>query len=149
MPGLCGTGAIILLREVRSMTYDHSCFACGENNPIGLKLKFREEEGSMRTEFVPREVHQGYPGLMHGGLASTILDEAMSRAINVLGIIAVTARLEVRFRLGVPLNTPLQAEGRIIRRKGPLIDTEGRITLADGRTAVEATARFMINKQVG
>lgn len=126
------------------LSYDHMCFGCGDKNPYGLKLRFEEEGEKIIASFRPSEFYQGYPGFMHGGIASTILDEVMSRCLNVLGHLAVTGRLEVRFRKKVPINQTLQCEGWIVKQKGPAVDTEGRIILADGSTAIEAKARFMI-----
>jgi acyl-coenzyme A thioesterase PaaI-like protein len=81
---------------------------------------------------------------MHGGITSTILDEVMSRCINVLGYIAVTARLEVRFRESIPLHTPVTFEAWIVNRKRNLVDTEARALLSDGKVVAEAQGRFMI-----
>ena len=51
------------------------CFVCGIENPIGLKLSFyTDDEGRCITRFQPRPEHQGYPGQLHGGIISTLLD---------------------------------------------------------------------------
>lgn len=126
------------------ISYDHMCFGCGEKNPYGLKLKFEQEGEKISTTFHPSEFYQGYPGVMHGGITSTILDETMSRCLNVLGHLAVTGRLEMRFRKKVPTNNTLKCEGWIIKRRGTIVDTEGRIILEDGSVAAEANARFII-----
>jgi len=119
------------------------CFACGENNPQGLKLKFRQEGDKICTTFVPAETYQGYPGVLHGGITSTILDDIMSRCVNTLGLTGMTARLEVRFRQSIPIKKPLYVEAWVTKRKGPLVETEARVYLEDGQVAAEATARFM------
>ncbi|MCR4441654.1 MAG: PaaI family thioesterase [Peptococcaceae bacterium] len=124
--------------------YNHHCFGCGELNPQGLKLKFFKDGETLYTTFVPGEVHQGYPGIMHGGITSTILDEVMSRSISALGLLAFTARLEVRFRSNVPLHRPVRFEAWITGRKSKVIDTEARAVLDDGQVAAEAKARFMV-----
>lgn len=124
-------------------TYYHKCFGCGEQNPQGLKLKFHQDGEIMRAIFIPQEVHQGYPGLIHGGITSTLLDEVMSWSIHAQGITAVTGRLEIRFREGIPIGQPITLEGWIVKNKGPVYDTEGRIILANGKIAAEAKARFM------
>ena len=54
--------------------------------------------------FTPEDIHQSYPGRLHGGIASTILDEAIGRAIlmkddNIWG---VTLELNVKFKKPVP-----------------------------------------------
>lgn len=124
--------------------YNHKCFGCGELNPKGLKLKFHLEGDTVYTVFTPNDCYEGYPGIMHGGITSTILDEVMSNAIVAIGLRAFTGKLEVRFRHNVPINQPIRAEGRITARRGRVIDTEGCIILENGEIAAESTARFMV-----
>lgn len=126
------------------LSYDQGCFACGEKNPQGLKLKFTYEQEVVKTTFVPTEIHQGYPGVMHGGLVSTILDEIMSWALQFQGFVGYTARLEVRFRKNVPLEQPLHFESRIIGKRGSLIDTEAKALSPEGEVMAEAKGRFMV-----
>ncbi|MDD2400925.1 MAG: PaaI family thioesterase [Clostridia bacterium] len=129
------------------LNYDHFCFGCGEKNPKGLKLKFRQEGDIVRTTFVPDETHQGYPGIIHGGITSTIFDEVMSTCINMLGEFAVTARLEVRFKNKIHIKKPIEFEAKIVKRKGRVIDVEARAFLEGGKTAAEAKGRFIIIKE--
>jgi acyl-coenzyme A thioesterase PaaI-like protein len=124
--------------------YNHHCFGCGELNPQSLKLKFKQSEEGVYTIFTPEDYHQGYPGILHGGITSTLLDEVMSNCIVALGFRAVTARLEIRFRQSIPLYRPIRIEARITGRKRRVVDTQGQVLLDDGKLAAEATARFMI-----
>ncbi|MGI6226816.1 MAG: PaaI family thioesterase [Peptococcales bacterium] len=124
--------------------YDHMCFACGEKNPKGLHLKFSIEDNKVKTLFIPEKEHEGYPGVMHGGLITTILDEVMARSINILGYHGVTARLEVRFREPVPIGNKISFESTIINARKKLVDLEAKAYLPNGKVAVEASARFMI-----
>ena len=119
------------------------CFACGENNPQGLKLKFEQKGDKTCTTFIPAEIYQGYPGMLHGGITSTILDDIMSKCVNTLGLAGVTARLEVRFRQSIPIGKPLYVEAWVTKKKGHLVETEARAYLEDGEPAAEATGRFM------
>ena len=127
-----------------TFNYNHNCFCCGERNVRGLQLKFIKEGDFVRTTFIPTGIYEGYPGIMHGGITSTILDEIMSQCLNSLGLIGFTARLEVRFRHHVPLDQPVHFEARIVRRKSSLVETSGSAFLADGSIAAEATGRFML-----
>lgn len=125
--------------------YNHHCFACGELNPQGLKLKFQQEGDVLYTYFTPSSLYQGYPGVMHGGLTCTLLDDVMSNCITVkLNLRAMTARLEVRFRHGIPIDRPVRVEAWISGEKSRAVDTQGRVILDNGQVAAEATARFMI-----
>ena len=74
------------------------CFGCGMNNPIGLKLKFTRDEDMLRTEFTPDKTHQGWPGLLHGGILGCLLDEVMSNAAYATGNTCLTASVNIRLR---------------------------------------------------
>ena len=108
-----------------------------------MKLQFEQKGDKTCTTYVPPATFQGYPGLLHGGITSTILDDIMSRCVNTLGVAGMTARLEVRFRRSIPIGKPLCAEAWITRKKGSLVETEARVYLENGELAAEAAARFM------
>lgn len=127
-----------------NINYEHNCFVCGEKNPQGLKLKFGLDGDKVTTVFVPTETYQGWPGILHGGITSTILDEVMSQCIHNLGLVGFTARLEVRFRDSIPLHKPVRFEAWIIRRKGALVELESRAVLEDGTIGAEGKSKFMI-----
>ena len=80
-------------------SHDH-CMVCGsrDNNPDSLELAFSQhQDGSVRAPFVVSQKHQGYTGLLHGGMTSTLLDAAMTHCLLMQGIKALTAELTVRF----------------------------------------------------
>lgn len=121
------------------------CFACGKDNPIGLQLRFKYGETSniVQASFTPLEVHQGYPGIMHGGLVTTLLDEAMAKVINFRGITAVTATLEVKFRNPVPLGVPLKVVGKLIDEKARRCAIQAWVENEEGTVLAEATSIFI------
>lgn len=128
------------------MSEKHSwCFACGSDNPIGLKLEFKEENDKYITEFTPGPEHQSYNGMVHGGIISTLLDEVMGRYINIkTGKNAFTARLEVRYRHHTPINQPLKIVGSIERKKGRLYEMKAVIQLPDGNVTAEGKAKILV-----
>jgi hypothetical protein len=76
---------------------DQMCFCCGPKNPIGLKLRFENlEDGRTRTVWRPRQEHQGFKDIVHGGLVATVLDEVMIRMLYHRGIPAVTGTMETK-----------------------------------------------------
>jgi acyl-coenzyme A thioesterase PaaI-like protein len=93
-----------------------NCFVCGENNPGGLRLQFEidKEKQTLRTTFVANPVFQGFDGLVHGGIISTLLDEAMAKLCYELGFNTVTASLEIRFIHPAPILQPLLIYGEIV-----------------------------------
>jgi uncharacterized protein (TIGR00369 family) len=122
----------------------HNCFACGADNPSGMHLKMRVEDGTALVDFEANEVYQGFPGAMHGGILATILDEVMAWAIYAAGSWAVTAKMEIRYRDPGPLEGVLHGVGRVTRdRGGKTFEAEGRIAGDDGQTIAEATGLFM------
>lgn len=126
-------------------SYDHKCFVCGEDNPLGLKVKFKDNgNGEIEAIFTPSKYHQGFPGHLHGGLAATLMDETMARAANTLGVNALTARMELRYREKIPVEETVKVIARVVKYRKTIIDLEAEILLSNGRKAVEATARFMV-----
>lgn len=121
------------------------CFVCGRENPHGLHLCFYSDEaaGQVVAPVVIPEAYQGYPGIAHGGILATILDETMGRAINLGQAEAafwVTAKLELRYRLPTPTETPLMAVGWVRERRSRSAEVTGELRLADGTVTVEAKA---------
>lgn len=123
---------------------NRGCFACGEENPIGLRLRFSYGDGYAEARFTPEPVHQGYPGLLHGGLVATLLDEAMAHAVVASVGPAVTGELRVRLRgRGVTLGEPVVVRGRIVERRGRLVRAEAELVARDGAVLARAEGKFM------
>lgn len=121
-----------------------NCFLCGMDNPIGLKLTFYElDDGRVAARFTPREEHQGYPGVMHGGIACALLDETIGRTLENLDIWAMTVDLNTRFLKPVPLNEPITVIGEMVRLRSRTMEGKGEIRLEDGTVAVVAEARYI------
>ena len=116
------------------------CFVCGMQNPIGLKAFFyQDEEGRVVAHFIGKEEHQGYPGVMHGGIVTALLDEVIARVAIAQDLLwGVTAKLEVRFRRPVPLGQPLTLVGEMTRLRSRTVEAHGEIRLEDGTVAAEA-----------
>jgi acyl-coenzyme A thioesterase PaaI-like protein len=121
------------------------CFGCGRHNPIGMHLVFERDEatGGVVTTYIPRREDTGFPGTMHGGLVTLLLDEAMGWAMYADHVFAVTAKIEARYRRPVGLNEPLLVRARIVRQRGRRIELEGTLTQLDGTALVDAEALFI------
>lgn len=124
---------------------DHHCFGCGNMNPIGLRLRFRRLEGDgVWATFTPEREHEGYLGMTHGGILSTILDEAMSWAITDAGDLGVTARMSLTFRQPAQIGDELRVVARVTNRRGRVIDAEAElVTTSGGETIASAEGRFL------
>jgi acyl-coenzyme A thioesterase PaaI-like protein len=120
------------------------CFVCGRDNPIGLHMHFYlDGDGCVYADYIPRDEHQGYPGVMHGGLLTTMLDELIGRTAIASDLWCMTAKLELRFRRPVPIGEPLKLKGEITKKTGRLLEGHGEIRLADGSLAVEAHGTYL------
>ena len=120
------------------------CFGCGQNNPMGLKLHFTRHGDTISTEFTPEKMHQGWPGLLHGGILGCLLDEVMSNMAYATGNTCVTASIEIRQRRPVEVEVPLVITAWITRQRKKLIETAGKVTLKDGTIIAEGTAKQFI-----
>ena len=133
-------------RVIRKQNNSSRCFICGVTNNEGLKTEFHElEDGTVAATAVARSFHQSYPGRVHGGVSTALLDETIGRAINIAEPEAwgVTVEITTRFKKPVPYDIPLLAVGKITENRSRLFSGEGRIILPDGTTAVTATAKYM------
>jgi len=123
------------------------CFVCGIQNTIGLKAKFYvSDKNETIALFTPRSELQSYPGIMHGGISATILDETIGRAImNMYGedSFGVTIELNIKYKKPVPTDVELKVVGRITKDKGRIFEGDGEIYLPDGTIAVSASGKYL------
>ncbi|MEU9385309.1 PaaI family thioesterase [Streptomyces sp. NPDC048279] len=122
------------------------CFGCGHGQSHGLHLEVRAGEGvSLTAEFTVRAAHQGAPGLAHGGVLATALDETLGSLNWLLRKIAVTGRLETDFVRPVPVGTTLHLAAEVAAVAGRKIysTATGRLDGPDGPVAVRAEALFV------
>lgn len=137
------------MRHVVSAKQPNSrmCMVCGLENQSGLQASFFElESNRVISVFRPTDRLQGYPGRLHGGIATTVLDETVGRAIMInygSDIWGVTLRLEAKFRCPVPLDQPIRTVGQIEKEGRRQFTGIGQIILADGTVAVEATGKYL------
>ncbi len=126
------------------------CFGCGHNNPIGLKMNFTRDGDTLRAEFTPDKLYQGWPGLVHGGIINCLLDEAMSNAAYAEGITCLTAIMTTRLRQPVEVEVPLVITAQVTRNRKKLIETTGKVCLKDGTVIAESTAKqFVVENERG
>ena len=120
----------------------HHCFVCGIDNPSGLKINFVSDgNGSVTAQKVFSEDFQGYPGIVHGGVISAVLDEAAGRAVVKEArpeIVLVTGKLSVRFRKPVRINELILIEGKAISQLGRVYQTKSWLKNKIGEILAEA-----------
>lgn len=121
----------------------HYCFGCGSENADGLQMQFQVGEGRAVAEYTIDGAYQGYPGLAHGGIVATLLDEAMGWAAYSLGDFAMTAKMTVRYRRPVPLGETLTVLGEVTRARGVALEVRGELRDRKGRLLADAEGLFM------
>ena len=125
--------------------YDQICFACGDRNEHGLHMRFERDpdgpEGSIICRYTPRPADQGFPGVLHGGILSTLMDEAMAWAMWAKSrALGVTAKMETRYRQRVGADAELTVHAVVTEERGRRIQVEAAIAGPDGSVLVESSA---------
>ena len=126
------------------LPYSEGCFVCGTQNPMGLKLKFHRDKNKIITEFISNENHQGYKGLVHGGILSTLLDEAMGWAPTLLTRrMTVSAEITIRFVKPVPLGKKVIVTTQAKKLNRRLFTSTGEISDEEGTIYVMGFGKFI------
>jgi acyl-coenzyme A thioesterase PaaI-like protein len=123
--------------------HDPACFGCGDN-PFGLGMTPPPAEGIERYETTVTfsEHHQGGPGIVHGGMVGAALDEACGLLATWYRFPTVTARIAIRFRRPVPINTPLRIVSRVTATRGRRIEIAAELD-EGGEVLAHAEGAFL------
>ena len=122
------------------------CFVCGKQNPYGLQVKpeVKRAGAEVRIECTPPAHMQGWKNILHGGIISTLLDEAITHiGIGTYDGPAVTAQLEVRFRNPAPTGVKLFVSAERIKVSRRLIEAKAMVTLSDSTIIATGTGKVM------
>lgn len=130
---------------MRELPHTHSCFVCGEANPLGLKLRFASDGQVVHTRFTPGIEHIGFKGVIHGGLLATVLDEIMVWACAVqTRRFAFCAEMSVRYLRSAKPEEELVVAGELVsNRRGKIFEAKARVANAAGEVLAEATGKYM------
>lgn len=122
------------------------CLVCGLKNQFGLRASFYElDNGEVLAIFKVMEEHQSYPGRLHGGITTAILDETIGRAIVIKqqDLWGVTINFSTRFKKPIPLVGEIRAIGRIEKDARRYFEGSGEILLSDGSVAAEGHGKYI------
>lgn len=122
------------------------CFVCGDENPIGLAVRFYERESGAAAEFVSQKTLEGYRGLLHGGILAALLDEVMIKAVLVKNVYCVTAGLSIRYKKLVESSDRLSLFGKIEKEGGRIYITRGWAKNDAGEKVAEAEGKYFVPK---
>jgi uncharacterized protein (TIGR00369 family) len=123
------------------------CFACGPDNPIGLRIRFDVEGDECTAEFTPNENHVGYQDTVHGGIIYTALDDVTANILYQQGRKAHTARCEIRYRQPARVGETLKVKGWIENERRRLVMLKGEIRRkSDDVLVADCESSFMLEK---
>ena len=133
---------------VRAPKSHEKCLLCGQKNRAGMNLEFKVGlDKSVTTTVDTSALHQGYEGILHGGVITSLLDCAMCHALFSINVEAVTGDMKISFHKEIPAGTTLVVTAKVLNARGPLYKTEAFI-IADGKKCASAQARFVKRKMV-
>lgn len=136
------------MKVVRKQRNSKMCAICGLDNQFGLRAPFYSmEDGSVMTIFQYREEHQSYPGRVHGGLITAMLDEMGLRALWAKegneDTFGVTISLETKYRKPVPYNTELIGKGIVIKDSSKFVTIDASIMDIYGNVLANGTMKYI------
>src|SRR5216683_7221594 len=120
------------------------CFACGHDNPHGMRLKFTQEGKRFVCQFRLGKRYTGPPGYCHGGIIATILDDAMGKLCKLRQVIAVTSKMTVEYLIPVPLYQPLRVESRELSKHGRRLTHTAEILDEKGTVLARSCGLFIV-----
>ncbi len=121
------------------------CFVCGQENPKGLHIHFNPRgENGIIAHFRPEPWHEGWPGIIHGGLTGSILDEATAYVALFLGHVSVTAEINVYYLKPILIGEQIEVTAWPTRQTRRIIEVEAQIKGADGVLKAKSRAKMMI-----
>lgn len=105
------------------------CYVCGKDNPVGLQAAFTYDPAtkSLRGTFTARREHEGWQGIVHGGIIAALMDEAMVKLAAYQGLPAVSAEITIKFNAPAAPGDDLDVTARITKEAGRLIEAEAAV----------------------
>lgn len=125
------------------MIDDGYCFVCGPKNPIGLKLDFSFDGKTIKTHFIPKKEHQGYFNIVHGGIITTLLDEAMVKLAIAMNMPSVTAQMDVRLKKPLNVGQKITVTAEIIKETRRTIEASAKAVTDDGVLIADARGKLV------
>jgi uncharacterized protein (TIGR00369 family) len=124
-----------------------ACYGCGRKNAQGLRMSFAHlPDGTAECVYTAAEHLAGAPGVIHGGVQATLLDEVMGHAIHVANLDPdldiATVDFSLRYRRPAPVGVPLTLRARLVRSEGRDFYVTGEIVSPAGKALTTAEARW-------
>lgn len=128
---------------------EYNCFGCCPNNPVGLHMEFFEDDDYIVSKWNPGNLYQGWVNTLHGGILSTLIDEAcgwvVTRKLQTSGY---TVQLNVKFRKAVSTTEPeLTIKAKVTKQVRNLAYIRAEILNSRGETCNEGEAVYFLMNQ--
>lgn len=131
---------------IKSIPWSETCFGCnnGSNEGIGMRAYISEDDyvvGICKT----KESHQGFPGVIHGGLVSTYFDEVFWHATRLHNpnLVAMTVEMTIQYQKPVRPGKKLRIVAEPARFEGRHIYVTGYLLLPDDEVAATAEIHYV------
>ena len=133
------------MTDSSSMESAPMCFACGQDNPVGLRIRFEFDGTTCSADFTPGANHVGWADTVHGGIIYSALDDVTANVMYRQGRKAHTARCEIRYRQPARVGETLRLKGWIVSEKRRLVQLRGEARRArDDALVADCEASFML-----
>lgn len=121
------------------------CFVCGRDNHFGLNITFFKDKNEVRAEFIPQSKHQGFKGIVHGGILFSILDEILGRtAVISKGVMTLTVEIDIKYRKKAKIGEKIIFTAHMTKDLGRMIEAQGQACKEDGTLLAEVRGRFIV-----
>ncbi len=134
-----GTASLASEPYARTRQAHAACMVCGIGGPdfpsYGLRFT-PDQAGGVQATFRTARRYQGYEGILHGGVISTLLDAAMVHCLFAQGVTAVTAEMTVRFLREVPLGCDVSVGAKLLGERHGVFQVAASLSLEEKRLAV-------------
>jgi uncharacterized protein (TIGR00369 family) len=124
---------------------DSNCFGCAPKNPVGLRLEFEPHGSGCATRMKIGADYESFPGVVHGGIVASVLDEILAQAVYRSGqTAAFTVGLRIRYGRPMEIDTEHVAYAEVTKRDDTSVRASGRIELPGGDLVAVADGTFYL-----
>lgn len=124
----------------------YNCFGCAPENPFGLHMDFFEDGDDILCFWIPQTQYQGWVGVLHGGIISTLIDETagwvVTRKLQAAGM---TSRLAVQYHKAIKSDeTQITVRARLKEQRRNIAVIYVQVENAHGVVCAEGEATYLV-----